>query len=144
MLSLYRRDLGDPYRNRLPGVVWLHNLRDCLGNVRILLARNPCGRRRLKSLGPDIVNSRYQWKLALNIRIVIAFYHPRMPLFVSLSAVGLRTSGLGGVVVFQSSCSMVFGYPVRACALRLSYIRSLRRPFAGDVGCAHRPGFLRV
>ena len=58
MLFLYQRDLGDLYRNHPPGVVWLDNLRDCLGNVRILLARNPCGRRHLKSLGPDIVNSR--------------------------------------------------------------------------------------
>ena len=111
MLFLYQRDLGDLYRNRPPGVVWLDNLRDCLGNVRILLARNPCGRHRLKNLGPDIVNSRYQRWLALNIRIVIAFYHPRMPLFLSLSAVGLRTFGLVGVAACGFSRLVVSGHP---------------------------------
>ena len=101
MLFLYQRDLGDSYRNRPPGVVWLDNLRDCLGNVRIPLARNPCGRRRLKNLGPGIVKFRYQRWLSLNTRIVIAFRRLCMPLFVFLSAVGLHTSGLEGVAACE-------------------------------------------
>ena len=56
MLSLYQRGLDDLYWNRPPGVVWFDSLRGCLGSIHILLARNPYGRRHLKSLGPDIVN----------------------------------------------------------------------------------------
>ena len=99
MLSLYRRCLGDPYQSRPPGAVWFGNLRGCLSNVHIPPARNLCGRRRLMNLGPDIVNSRYQRWLYLNIRTVVAFCHPYMPHFVSLFAVGLRTFGLGGTAV---------------------------------------------
>ena len=128
------------YRNRPPGVVWLDNLRDCLGNVRIPLARNPCGRRRLKNLGPDIVNSRYQRWIALNISIAVAFYHPCMSLFVSLSAVGLHTFGLEGVVVCGFSQLMVSGHPVRVCASRLVWIHSPCYLVVGDVECVYRPG----
>ena len=58
MLLLCRRDLDDFYRNRPPGVAWFGSLRDCLGSIHILLARSPCGRRRLKSLGPSIASFR--------------------------------------------------------------------------------------
>ena len=144
MLFLYRRDLGDPYRDCPLGVVWFDNLRDGLGNVRIPLARNPCGRRRLKNLGPDVANSRYQRWIALNIRIVIACRYPCMPLFVSLSAVGLHTFGLEGVVVCGFSQPMVSGRPVRVCASRLVWIHSLCHPLVGDVECVCQPGSPRV
>ena len=144
MLSHYRRDLGDPYRHRPPGAVWFGNLRDCLSNIHIPLARNLCGRRRLMNLGPDIVNSRYQRWLDLNIRIVVAFCHPYMPHFVSLFVVGLHTFGLGGAVVYGFSHLMVSGHPVRVCALRLVWIRSPCRLFVGDMECVYRPGSPRV
>ena len=148
MLFLYQRGLGGPCRNRSPGVVWLDNLRDCLGSVRIPLARNPCGRRHLKNLGPGIVKFRYQRWLSLNIHIVSAFYHPCMPLFVFLSVVGLHTSGLEGVaacerqwrtagVRWASSRLMAFGHPVRVCASRLVWIHSLCHPLVGDVECVY-------
>ena len=58
MLSLYRRGPDDFYWNRPPGIVWFDNLQDCLDSIHILLARSPCGRRRLKNLGPSIANFR--------------------------------------------------------------------------------------
>ena len=155
MLFLYQRDLGGPCRNHSPGVVWLDNLRDCLGSVRIPLARNPCGRRHLKKLGLGIVKFRYQRWLSLNIRIVIAFCRPCMPLFVFLSAVGLHTSGLEGVAACErqwrtagvrraSSRLMAFGYPVRVCASRLVWVRGLCHLPVGDVECVYRSGSPRV
>ena len=140
-----RKHLSGFHQSRPPGVVWFGNLRGYLGNVRTLpVARNPCGRHRLMSMGPDIVSFRCRRWLYLDSRIAAVSCRLHMPRYVFPSAVALRISVLGGVVVYQSSCLMMFDCPVLACALRLSYIRNLRCSFASDVGCAHRPGFPRV
>ena len=142
MLFPCRKHLSGFHQSRPPGVVWFGNLRGYPGNVRILPAvRNPRGRHRLMSMGPGTANFRYRKWLYLNSRIAAVSCRLHIPRFVFPSVVDLRTSVLGGVVVYQSSCSMMFDYPVLACALRLSYIRNLRCPFASNVGCAHPPDF---
>ena len=67
MLSLYRKDLDDFYWNHPPGVVWFGSLRDYPNNIGILLARSPCGRHHLRSLGPSIASFRSRRWLALYI-----------------------------------------------------------------------------
>ena len=113
MLFPCRKHLSGFHQSRPPGVVWFGNLRGYPGNVHFLLAvRNPRGRHRLMNMGPDTANYRYRKWLYPSSRIVAAFCRPYTPHFVFLSAVGPRTSDLGGVVVYQFSHPMVFGYPV--------------------------------
>ena len=105
--------MSDFRQSRPPGVVWFGNLRGYPGSVRILLAvRNLRGRHRLMNMGPDIANSRYRKWLYLGSRIVAVSCRPYIPYLVFLSAVGLHSFGLGGVMVCQSSWPMVFGYSV--------------------------------
>ena len=145
MLFPCRKHLSGFHQSCPPGVVWFGNLRGYPGIVHIPLAvRSPRGRHRPMNMGPDTANFHYRKWLYLNSRIAAASCRPYTPRFVFPSAVDLRTSVLGGVVVYQSSCPMVFDYPALACALRLSYIRNLSCPFASDVGCALRPGLPRV
>ena len=113
MLFPCRKHLSGFHQSCPPGVVWFGNLRGYPGIVRIPLAvRSPRGRHRLMNMGPDIVNFHCRKWLYLNSRIVAAFCRPCTSHFVFLSAVGLRTSDPGGVVVYQFSHPMVFGYPV--------------------------------
>ena len=82
--------------------MWFGNLRGYLGNVRTLsVVRNPRGRHRLMSMGPDTVNFHYRKWLYLNSRIAAVSCRLHMPRFVFPSAVDLRTSVLGGVVVYK-------------------------------------------
>ena len=144
-LSLCRRRLSGFSQSRPPDVVWFGNLQGYPGNVHILLAvRNPRGRHRPMSMGPDIANSRYQRWLYLGSRTVAVSCHPYMPRFVSLFAVGLRTFDLGGVAVCEFCRPMVSGHPVRVCVLRLVWVCSPCCLFVGGAGCVHRPGFPRV